>query len=553
MNDLINGANARMNDLINDPNASRLIVGLRDTGYNVKTAAADIIDNSIAAGAMNVNIEIQLLHDGRKVVYFGDDGHGMDDNGVWKAMRYGADKRSDAKSLGKFGLGLKTASSSVCKCYSVISRKSEDQPLAKLTWDLEHVERKNVWEMLAEPVTSDQAEMFEELCGRTGTLVIWENCDRLLSKEYAPGAKEQAAVKRMSESLSKHISLVFHRFIDENDTRERNLTIRINELAVPPWNPFYPQRSEQVLAPNKQKVVVELADGSEEVAEMRAWILPHRRDMTKQEETEFARISNGAQGFYVYREGRLIQDGGWMDVFGAPEPHTSLLRIEFDFGYELDEAFRIDVKKSRILFHPDLEDGLRRILQPVYREAGARYRRESRDDANIRRTVDHSSANKNIAGTPNTAKPQVTAADVRTQTAEITNNRGAKIRLKAPVQNNVSPDSIHVEAVTIITNGHLWEPAYRSPGSADHVPGVLLNKHHDFYQKIYQRAAANGYAVEGMDLLLYAFAMAEQNNTDPELEPVFEDIREEISANLRKLLRHVPDPEPSELTSEDED
>ncbi|MGO7421932.1 ATP-binding protein, partial [Rhizobium ruizarguesonis] len=397
MNDLINGANARMNDLINDPNASRLIVGLRDTGYNVKTAAADIIDNSIAAGAMNVNIEIQLLHDGRKVVYFGDDGHGMDDNGVWKAMRYGADKRSDAKSLGKFGLGLKTESSSVCKCYSVISRKSEDQPLAKLTWDLEHVERKNVWEMLAEPVTSDQAEMFEELCGRTGTLVIWENCDRLLSKEYAPGAKEQAAVKRMSESLSKHISLVFHRFIDENDTRERNLTIRINELAVPPWNPFYPQRSEQVLAPNKQKVVVELADGSEEVAEMRAWILPHRRDMTKQEETEFARISNRAQGFYVYREGRLIQDGGWMDVFGAPEPHTSLLRIEFDFGYELDEAFRIDVKKSRILFHPDLEDGLRRILQPVYREDGARYRRESRDDANIRRTVDHSSANKNIA------------------------------------------------------------------------------------------------------------------------------------------------------------
>jgi hypothetical protein len=87
----------------------------------------------------------------------------------------------------------------------------------------------------------------------------------------------------------------------------------------------------------------------------------------------------------------------------------------------------------------------------------------------------------------------------------------------------------------------------------EHVPGVLLNKHHDYYQKIYQRAAANGYAVEGMDLLLYAFAMAEQNNTDPELEPVFEDIREEISANLRKLLRNVPDPEPAELAEDDAD
>lgn len=541
-----------MNDLINDPNASRLIFGLRDTGYNVKTAAADIIDNSIAAGANIINIDIQLMHDGRKIVYFGDDGHGMTQAEVRNAMRYGADRRPDAKSLGKFGLGLKTASSSVCKRYSVISRKSPDQPLAKLTWDLEHVEQRNVWEMLAEPVTADQQDAFEEYCGATGTLVIWENCDRLLSKEYTPGTKEQAAVKRMSEALSSHISLVFHRFLDAEDDRERNVEIRVNEVAVKPWNPFYPKRSEQVLAANKQKVMVELFDGSEEIAGMKAWILPHRRDMTKEEESKFARISNKAQGFYVYREGRLIQDGGWMDVFGAPEPHTSLLRIEFDFGHELDEAFRIDVKKSRILFHPDLEDGLRKLLQPVYREAGSRYRRESRDDANQKKTVDHSSANKNIAGTPNTAKPQVMAADVRTQTAEVNNNRGAKIRLKVPVQNDVNPDTIHVEAVTTITSGHLWEPAYRSLGNSDHVPGVLLNKHHDFYQKIYQRAAANGYAVEGMDLLLYAFAMAEQNNTDKELEPVFEDIRSEISANLRKLLRNMPDPEPNELTEDDE-
>jgi hypothetical protein len=542
-----------LNDLINDPNASRLIYGLRDTGYNVKTAAADIIDNSIAAGARVINIDIQLMHDGRKVVYFGDDGHGMDAGEVWNAMRYGADRRSNAKSLGKFGLGLKTASSSVCKRYSLISRKNQTQPLAKLTWDLEHVERRNAWEMLSEPVTSVQEEMFEELCGPTGTLVVWENCDRLLSKEYTPGAREQAAVKRMSEALGKHVSLVFHRFLDAGDDRERTIGIRINGTEVEPWNPFYPARSEQVLADNKQRMIVELFDGTEEMARMKAWILPHRRDMTPEEEKQFARISNRAQGFYVYREGRLIRDGGWMGVFGAPEPHTSLLRIEFDFGHELDEAFRIDVKKSDILFHHDLEDGLHKLLKPVYREASKRYRRESRDDANQRGIVNHGSANMNIAGTPNAARPLVTAVDIGTQTAEIRNNRGPKIRIKAPVQNDVSPDSIHVEAVTTITNGHLWEPAYRSSGKTDHVPGLLLNKHHDFYQKIYQRAAANGYAVEGMDLLLYAFAMAEQNNIDPELEPVFEDIREEISSNLRKLLRNLPDPEPAEMRLDGEE
>lgn len=543
-----------MDDLINNPDAARLIFGLRDTGYNVRTAAADIIDNAIAAKADHINVEIILQQDGRKIVYFGDNGEGMDAAGVHRAMRYGAPERENPESLGKFGLGLKTASSSVCKKFTIISRKSSDQPLAKLAWDLEHVAATSQWEMLREPVTNDEGEMFEELCGPSGTLVVWENCDRILSKDYEAGStKENAAINRLSEALSKHLSLVYHRFTDKTDARERNIDLFINQKPVLPWNPFYPSKSEQVLPDKKQKLVVELPDGSEEIATIKAWILPHRRDMTTIEEQLYARISNRAQGFYVYREGRLIQDGGWMDVFGSPEPHTSLLRVEFDFGHELDDAFRIDVKKSRILFHPDLEDGLRTLLQPIYREAGNRYRRQSRDLANSSKTVNHTSANKNIASTPNAAKPQVNSVDPSTQTGEISNNMGPKIKIKAPIENNVSPETIHVAAVETITSGELWQPAFRSIGDSGHVPSVLLNKHHDFYQKIYQRAAANGYAIEGMDLLLWAFAMAEQNNTNAELEPIFEDIRSEISNNLRKLLRNLPDPEPSELNPENDE
>lgn len=543
-----------MDDLINNPDAARLIFGLRDTGYNVRTAAADIIDNSIAAKADHINVEIVLQQDGRKIVYFGDNGEGMDAAGVHRAMRYGAPERANPESLGKFGLGLKTASSSVCKKFTIISRKSSDQTLAKLAWDLEHVAATRQWEMLREPVTTDETEMFEELCGPSGTLVVWENCDRILSKDYEAGStKENAAITRLSEALSKHLSLVYHRFTDKSDARERNIDLFINQKPVLPWNPFYPSKSEQVLPDKKQKLVVEMPDGSEEIATIKAWILPHRRDMGTSEEQLYARISNRAQGFYVYREGRLIQDGGWMDVFGSPEPHTSLLRVEFDFGHELDDAFRIDVKKSRILFHPDLEDGLRTLLQPIYREAGNRYRRQSRDQANSSKIVNHTSANKNIAGTPNAAKPQVNSVDPNTQTGEISNNMGPKIKIKAPIENNVSPETIHVAAVETITSGDLWQPALRSIGDSGHVPSVLLNKHHDFYQKIYQRAAANGYAVEGMDLLLWAFAMAEQNNTNAELEPIFEDIRSEISNNLRKLLRNLPDPEPSELNPENDE
>jgi hypothetical protein len=542
-----------MNDLINEPDAPRLIFGLRDTGYNVKTAAADIIDNSIAATADKINVEIILRDDGRKLVYFGDNGKGMDANGIHQAMRYGAPERENPESLGKFGLGLKTASSSVCLKYTLISRKAPDQEFAKLTWDLDHVAQQKQWLMLREPVSADECEMFDELCGTNGTLVIWEKCDRILTKEYEPGgAKEMAAISRLAESLSKHLSLVYHRFLDKTDRRERDIDIVINSIPVVPWNPFYPARSEQVLAEKKQTLEVELPDGSVEIAKIRAWILPHRNDMTKDEEKTHARIANRAQGFYVYREGRLIQDGGWMEVFGVPEPHYSLLRIEFDFSHKLDDAFRIDVKKSRILFHPDLADGLYELLQPIYREAGRRYRRKNREHANSQ-TIDHTSANKNIADTGNADKPQVTSVDPATQSAIVSNNLGPKIKLKLTIQSHVSADTVYVDAVEDITTGELWQPAFRSAGNSGHVPAVLLNIHHDFYQKIYQRAAANGYAVEGMDLLLWAFAVAEQNNTNEELEPIFEDIRTEISNNLRKLLRKVPDPEPGELTDTEAD
>lgn len=543
-----------MNDLINQPDAPRLIYGLRDTGYSFNTAAADIIDNSIAANATEVNVRIELAEDGRKLVCFGDDGDGMDAQMLFAAMRYGAPARANLASLGKFGLGLKTASSSVCLRFTVISRRSDQAEFAKLAWDLEHVEEQNQWEMLREDMTADEYELFEELCGDKGTLVVWSKCDRLLSKEYDDpgGAREQAAVRRLGERLTDHVALIYYRFLDVADDRERHVSITVNGEPVKPWNPFYPEKADQVLSPEQQKLEIELEDGTVETAHIKAWILPNRRDLTK-EEQKIANITNRGQGFYIHREGRVIQQGGWLGVFGAVEPHTSLLRVEFDFTHKLDDAFKVDVKKSKILFDPALEEALKTLLQPTYREAGNRYRRKEKDAA-VERGVDHGSANKVIGNTPSTKKPAVESADASGKTATLTNNRGAGIKLRVPVDTHVNPDSIHVEAVETITSGDLWEPAMRSDAESGFVAGVRINKHHDFYLKIYQRAASSGYAVEGMDLLLWAFAVAEQNNTNDDLEPIFEDIRNEISTNLKKLLREVPLPDDEELTeSEDED
>ena len=533
-----------MNNLINEPDASRLIHGLRDTGYNFKTAAADIVDNSISAMANQIYVDIVLLNNGKKYVYFGDNGTGMNADEIYGAMRYGAQERENLESLGKFGLGLKTASSSVCKKYSLISRKNINEEVEKLAWDLDHVDIKGQWEMLKDPITGREDDVYKDMCGDdSGTLVVWEKCDRILTKQYEPGsANEKAAVTRLAESLSKHFGTIYSRFLDKEDSREDDIEIYVNGTSVDPFDPFYKKRSESVLPTKQQKLTLEMPCGSEGVANIQAWILPHRNDMTKKEEKTFARISNSAQGFYIYREGRLIEQGSWMKVFGANEPHSSLLRIEFDFTHEADEAFSLDVGKSRVLFHPDLEEGLRALLQPVFREAQNRYRDRNRKEANTKR-IDHSPASKSVTGAPNTQKAQIKSVDTTGQSAVVTNNTGASVKIKLRVESNVDPDTINVDAVESITTGALWEPAFRSTSNNGHVPAVLLNKHHDFYQKIYKRLAGQGYAIEGMDILLWAFSIAEQNNTNEELEPIFLDIRTEVSNNLVKLLRHVDDPE----------
>lgn len=539
--------------LINNPDASRLIFGLRDTGYNFRTAASDIIDNSIAANANNVHVSIQVTSDGRKFVYFGDDGHGMDAEGIYRAMRYGAPVRKNLASLGKFGLGLKTASSSVCLRFTIISRFSPDAPLAKLAWDLEHVENTGTWEMLREPIETHEQDMWDELCGDTGTLVVWSKCDRLLSKLYDEPTKELAAIKRLRTSLKDHLSLIYHRFLDMDDDRQRNVTITVDGDPVIPWNPFFIEKSEQVLPEVQQVISVTSVDGeSEGEAKIRAWILPHSSSLNA-EEKDRAKISNRRQGFYIYREGRLINDGGWLGVFGSHgnEPHMSLLRIEFDFGHDLDEAFDVDVKKSRILFDPAIEDHLKKLLGNARREAENRYRRKAKEKA-AKVDLNHTPANISIAETPNTKKPVIDEVDVERQTATISNSSGSRIVIKQPVQNNVGADSLYVGAVDTITSGDLWEPAFRSSGTDGHVPGVQINKHHEFYQKVYLRAGSGGYAVQGMDLLLWAFTMAELEYANEEMGPIFTDMREVVSSNLRKLLRNVPMPGDADMVADED-
>ncbi len=175
---IVDGQNTE-SEIICPPDPERIVEGLRDTGYNFNTAVADIIDNSIAAQATQVDIRINMDPAGEITVYIADNGIGMDLEGLQNAMTYGSKVRADLGSLGKFGLGLKTASTAFCRSLSVISRGGNDDKVRKAEWDLDYVAKVHEWKLKMPDVDEDELELLEATAGTgTGTLVVWRNADK---------------------------------------------------------------------------------------------------------------------------------------------------------------------------------------------------------------------------------------------------------------------------------------------------------------------------------------------------------------------------------------
>jgi DNA topoisomerase VI subunit B len=179
------------------PDPERVIVGLRDTGYEFNTAVADIVDNSIAANATKVVLDLSADFRGNIRLMIADNGDGMDRQGLINAMRYGSKARPNPASLGKYGLGLKTASTAFCKRLSVISRPDGETPALMATWDLYHVAKVNKWSLLVSDKCDEESlESLEGVApGHSGTVVLWEEVDRLI-KDYSTPSGKPAVTSR---------------------------------------------------------------------------------------------------------------------------------------------------------------------------------------------------------------------------------------------------------------------------------------------------------------------------------------------------------------------
>lgn len=358
------------------PSAARLTESLRDIGYDFPAAVADLVDNSVMARATHVDVSIEFAGEESYVV-ISDDGEGMTSNGLVEALRYGSRRAYGRSDLGRYGLGLKTASLSQCRSVTVVTcRRSVPSSVHIRMLDLDLIAEWDEW-LVVEPLKVPVIERStERVANEPGTAVIWRKLDRVLPEKRPDGGWARRRLDTLANKTAEHLGIVFHRYLE--GTAGSGLVITVNGHKVAPWNPFAPSEPTTNELP-LQRFELTVGDTSGRVT-LRRFVLPARDEFSSTE--EFERHSgplnwNRQQGIYTYRADRLVQWGGWNGIRGIDE-HTKLARASLEFDTDLDSVFNINVAKMRVTLPPQIRQMLERPINELCAYADDRYRKASR-------------------------------------------------------------------------------------------------------------------------------------------------------------------------------
>lgn len=355
---------ARVSTVPAAPRAAMLIESMRDIGYSLESALADIVDNSITAGASTISLLAHVDPAAPRIAIL-DDGKGMTRAELLDAMRPGSRSPLEAREtsdLGRFGLGLKTASFSQCRCLTVVTRR--DGIVSAARWDLDFVAQVNDWllEIPDEPLEIPWADRL----GPHGTLVLWEELDRLTGSGTADEV-QQHLIRRLDEAR-EHLELVFHRYL-AGEKGLAKVSVVLNERPLVPFDPFHSAQSE---AGPVERISKDIS--------IQAYTLPHHSKVSAADWEKYAGKAGYTrnQGFYVYRGKRLIIHGTWFGLSRQVEL-TKLARVRIDLPNTLDDEWKIDVRKSSAQPPRHVRDRLRKLIEKigagskrVYRGRGAR-------------------------------------------------------------------------------------------------------------------------------------------------------------------------------------
>lgn len=360
------------------PSPASLVESLRSIGYTVETALADIIDNSISAGAIRISVRF-LWNGGQPWVAVLDNGCGMSPDQLRGAMRFGCQSPlvgREKSDLGRFGLGLKTASISQCRRLTVSSKM--DHVISACEWDLNHLVRSGTNDWLLK-VLDDKAlsrdpllnPLIQEFLGdlKSGTIVLWREMDTMLA-----GTEQVDSERKFSELLGQarvHLETVFHRFLSP-DSGQRAIHIDFNNSPLVALNPFGP-----AIAARRELTMETITVGDESI-EVQPYVLPHQNKLSRSEYEKYAGEGGYLQnqGFYVYRNRRLIVKATWFRLIKKDELNK-LIRVRIDIPNSLDHIWGINVNKSQVAPPEIVRKKLKSVIQRISREGREVYRRRA--------------------------------------------------------------------------------------------------------------------------------------------------------------------------------
>lgn len=343
-----------MVDKIILPYAPVLVESTRSIGYSFETAVADIIDNSISAAA--TDIQICFMSKEPQWLCIEDDGYGMTEDELETAMRYGSRSPNNTRrkdDLGRFGLGLKTASLSQCRKLTVISKRQGH--IVAACWDLDHIIQTGDWSLRfwsGEEIRSLPGYLFLE-AHESGTVVLWQNFDRLQQESV----NAQQTFDEKIELARKHISLVFHRFLNGDGSGNR-ISISFNGDPVVGVDPFLTRH------PATQPMIEQLLRINGEEIRVKPYILPFASKLSAKDIQSIGGTNDlrQQQGFYIYRNRRLIIWGTWFRLIRQNEL-GKLARVRVDIPNSLDSIWEIDIKKSKASLPSFIKKNLAEIVR----------------------------------------------------------------------------------------------------------------------------------------------------------------------------------------------
>lgn len=355
------------------PSAKRLISSMRDLGYEFSDAVAEIVDNSIQAGANVIQVNLQFDgYDSYLTVL--DNGVGMTPSEIREAMRFGSMRDYEQDDLGKFGLGLKTSSLSQCDSLTVSSRNSEKKvQIHSYSWDMDHINKVDRWEIL--PIEIDELlnPVVEHLYSTTGTAVTWEKLNRLLNFQNPAGGRAENDFKKLIQDLKVSLGATFHRYLT-GEQRSKKVMIFVNGDLVESWDPFC--RTEKNAVELEPFAIPISMDGKRGLVKFRPFVLPAQSQFS----SASAHLRAGGpakwnkqQGFYIYRAGRLLQSGGWCGLRTSDE-HSKLARVLVEIPAGFDDLFKVNISKMKINFPREMREETMHKLAPTLKKANDSYR-----------------------------------------------------------------------------------------------------------------------------------------------------------------------------------